>query len=168
MGKPIGPSQKEIDNFVAEAGNGNLKSSAELLKKFPDVINEPDKFGFTALMYAARIGDIDAIEALLKMGANVNGKNNIGCTALHTAAANGKTGAVATLLKNGASIEKTDVNGRTALTIAQNWDQKEVVTQLKKIQNEKDLTEDIADFSPALKRNMPATSPIRRPYKKGL
>ena len=70
--------------------------------------------GETALMFAARVGDLDCAKLLLAAGANVNDADAWGVTAVTLAAHSGFTDLVLYLLDNGADPNKSD-NGFAAL-----------------------------------------------------
>jgi len=79
-------------------------------------VNHQDRDGFTALMYAARNGDTEAVNALLRSGASVNVADNTGETALIKAAASSCTEeTVRALLSAGADLSARDHKGRNAL-----------------------------------------------------
>ena len=65
----------------------------------------------TALMIASGRDNTEAIELLIKMGADVNKKNNFGSTALISASAAGATEAVKILIRNGADVNARDLLG---------------------------------------------------------
>ena len=78
----------------------------------------------TALMYQSNIGTIEAMEFLLKKGANINLQNKYGYTALHSSLQKNEDNVekVNLLLKNGADVDiKTigiDIHTKTALQLA--------------------------------------------------
>lgn len=78
-----------------------------------------DQAGNTPLIRAARRGEAEKVEALLKTGADVNASNREGITAL-MASTWGETGRgdvriVKALIAKGANVNAADVHGRTAL-----------------------------------------------------
>ena len=73
--------------------------------------------GFTPLLFAARLGDLDAARLLLAAGAHVNVTTPAGTTALVVAAHSGHGALAALLLKNGADPNAADA-GYTALHAA--------------------------------------------------
>ena len=74
---------------------------------------------WTALMYAARDGHLDAARLLLEKGAGVDQKaENDGLTALHVAAYNGQVEVAKELLRAGASTDIRNNANKTALDLA--------------------------------------------------
>ena len=70
------------------------------------------------LRAAAESDDVEAIDVLIKAGADPNAKNLAGNTALHAAAYRGSVGAIRALLAAGADRNARNVYGATALDIA--------------------------------------------------
>jgi ankyrin repeat protein len=88
----------------------------ELLIAKGAAVNFPDRDGCTALMYAARNGDTQAVNALLRNGASVNIADKEGETALMKAAASScNEETVRALLSAGADLTARDHKGRSAL-----------------------------------------------------
>jgi ankyrin repeat protein len=73
--------------------------------------------GFSPLHFAARNGNEDVVDLLLKNGAmkTLNLQTREGETALHIAATKGRMNALSILITNGAALEIRDVNNETAL-----------------------------------------------------
>ena len=96
------------------------------LKQNPNKIDKKDKYGYTALMFAARTSKIysteETVKILLENGANVNIQNNEGCTALILASRNSRIDSseetVRILLKHDANVNIQDNKGWTALMSA--------------------------------------------------
>ncbi|MEP7304000.1 MAG: ankyrin repeat domain-containing protein [Acidobacteriota bacterium] len=78
----------------------------------------PPQGGFTALMFAARQGAIDAVRALADAGANLNLQDPDGTPALALAVVNVHHDVAALLLERGADPNVTDVTGMTPLYAA--------------------------------------------------
>ena len=95
----------------------SLEEIKELLKKGADV-NAKDKFGRTALMKAAIIGQLDVVKYLVEHGADLEAKDGYGSTALMMSATWGELDVVKCLAEHGADLEAKDGDGRTALIIA--------------------------------------------------
>jgi ankyrin repeat protein len=74
--------------------------------------------GLTALLYAARGGCYDCVEAMIKAGANVNTPTPEGVTPLMTALDNDHNDVAKLFLDHGANPNVSDWWGRTALYIA--------------------------------------------------
>ncbi len=78
----------------------------------------PDKKSWIALNLAAAVGEADAVERLLKEGADPNIQMETGLTALHYAALFGRAEALEILLKSGAGPNIQSARGLTALHLA--------------------------------------------------
>jgi len=74
-----------------------------------------DKYGNTALIRAAKHGDVETVISLIQKGANLDLQGQFRNTALIEAATNGHTEIVATLVKNGAQLDLQNEYGHTAL-----------------------------------------------------
>jgi hypothetical protein len=95
-----------------------------------ELINEKNRFGWTALFIAARDGHAKVVQTLLKNGAKINIKSDAGWTALHVAATNGRTQVVHTLLDFNAKIDEKTSRGWTALHFAAKRGHSDVVKTL--------------------------------------
>lgn len=96
-----------------------------------DVVNEVDPdFGMTAVMYAARNNNLDALEVLLDFGADVLRKSPDGRTALHFAAAYSNREIVLKLLEAGSLFGEKDNYGCTALDLARQNNYKDPLSVL--------------------------------------
>jgi len=185
------PSVPEVNSFVSAARGGNLDAVAEFLDKYPAAVNKKndmgltaltqaamwgegrmvefliergadleisDSYGCTALMRAASEGKPMITELLIGYGAEVNTKDNEGLTPLMSAASNGYKNIVDMLLKSGATLNAKNNEGKTALDLA-----RECVATEETIALIEELEADIADFSPGLKRAIPAARPFNFP-----
>ncbi|MEO0897443.1 MAG: ankyrin repeat domain-containing protein [Bacteroidota bacterium] len=91
-------------------------------------INLQDRFGGSALMYAARMKKVETVKALLAKGANPNLRDVDGETTLMYALIGGEKEIVASLLEAGADKDATNFDGLTAYDKAIN---KEIQALLK-------------------------------------
>ena len=73
------------------------------------------KGGWTALMYAARQGSLDAVRALAEAGANLNAADQDGTPALTFAIINGHYDVAQLLVEKGADVNQPDRTGATPL-----------------------------------------------------
>ena len=73
--------------------------------------------GTTPLHWAAHNNDINAVDRLIKGGADVNAKNEYSATPMSEAAANGNTAIIEKLLKAGADPNSPGPDGMTALMV---------------------------------------------------
>jgi len=71
--------------------------------------------GSSTLFYAAKLGDLEIMERLIRGGLDVKKVNNRGYTPIHFAAAGGSGKAVQMLLDQGANINSQNKHGDTAL-----------------------------------------------------
>ncbi len=78
-------------------------------------LNQPNRHGETALMYAALMGQETLVAKLVKLGAEIN---QPGWTALHYAASSGHTAICQFLLDHKAQIDALSPNGTTPLMMA--------------------------------------------------
>lgn len=96
-------------------------------------IDERDSFmrKYTALMVAAREGDIRLAEFLIEKGASVNATTPDGHTALMFAAYNRYPDIVKLLLSKGARVELKSTQGHTALSEILESDKQKIIQLLK-------------------------------------
>lgn len=86
----------------------------------------------TILMYASWVGNAQAVQHLIKMGADVNAEDSSGATALHLAAWKGHTSIAVYLLENGASGSVLSKDGMSALDIALMQGNREIAEAIEK------------------------------------
>ena len=89
-----------------------------LLKRFPQMINDQNCLGTTALHYAVILDKADVVRLLLDADASVDIKDLDGRTALHDATRTGRKRNVSLLLGHGADVGTTCRRGMTALHYA--------------------------------------------------
>lgn len=165
------PSQDEVNDFVAAAGDGNSATVLEFLNKYPTSIDarSTNNVFETALMWAIGKhtgGRIETVKMLLENGASVDEKTSVGRTAVMWAAMYGYDHIIPLLLESGADIHATDNHGNTALALAQDGKWPRVVKLLQhwpKIQEQR-LSKWLkdTDCSSGLKKAMPAPRHLRR------
>lgn len=68
--------------MLAVQADKNALAVTDLLLTQGAQVNETDRYGNTALIYAAQVGDLDVVKALVEHGANMAIKNKGGATAL--------------------------------------------------------------------------------------
>ena len=102
---------------------------ARTLLHYDANINVRNEDGFTALIYAAAVGNARMVGILLGLGANVNGATNFGVTPLHAAAIRGHLRTVRLLLRKGADVNRIDdldmiaanKDGSKIMALLQRW-----------------------------------------------
>lgn len=99
-------------------GQCHVDLATTLQSRSPDIlaqIDVPDIVGETPLIYAARLGHVDQVKALIEAGAAVNIKAKNGLPVLRLAA---NTQVMDLLIRAGADVHETDEDGTTALHFA--------------------------------------------------
>lgn len=100
-----------------------LYSTIPLLVRFgADINSNPSRFGFTPLIYASRLADLEAMKWLFANGAEVDARDDMGQTALFDATWLGNDEVVKELLRRGARVDARDNEGRTAIDFAKEFD----------------------------------------------
>ena len=121
--KNLNLAMKILDNFLP-IDNFNVSVILSALLNVPEIADYiknykyKDDWEITALMVAAKMGDITIVEKLLAAGAKTNMKSKEGLTALVYAASFGHTIIVEKLLAAGAQPDIKDEDGMTALICA--------------------------------------------------
>ena len=92
---------------------GDVAKLTVLLQEEPDVVHCRDSTKGTLLDIASSIGRSEAVELLLRKGAEVNARDSTGCTPLHYASAPGHHEVVELLLANG--VDARELLGLTPL-----------------------------------------------------
>jgi uncharacterized protein len=161
------PNREQINIFIRGAMSGNEDIIQSFIELYPAAIDERNWEGRTAIITAASRGHADAVRLLAESGAVLDGQDALGKTALMYAVWYGDAPLVGLLLEKGAVMSARDKNGETALMIAerpQARNGKEIAALLRRHgekQEDAVLKQAIADFSPALKRSIPAPRPLR-------
>lgn len=99
------------------AANRNLPLIRSLLREGADP-NDRGKYDTPALLWIARVGDVETAMLLLDAGADPNAVSGLGLGPLHEAIANGHVEMVRALLDAGADPDLADRTGETALFMA--------------------------------------------------
>ena len=118
-GKPgsVPPSEGASDIWAA-ADAGDLGAIERYLASGA-AVNGPDgKFGSTPLLRAAVAGRAEAVELLIRRGADVNVVDQARSTPLHAAAFLGHEKTVHALVQNGANVNAANTRGETPLGVA--------------------------------------------------
>lgn len=121
----------EKNQFWRAAKENNVESLSYFLNRGFDVNLAEEKSKLTALHFAARQGNNDAIRFLLDNGAHVNAKSFLGWTPLILAAHNNNYLASLLLLLNGADKTIADNFGKTPLSKAKEQQNTAIVNLLE-------------------------------------
>jgi uncharacterized protein len=139
-------SAKEPDDRFYEAIRNNDLNALRAQLKISDV-NSRDQHGTTPLMHAAALGNLDAMETLLRAGAGVNASNAFGATALMWCI--NQPEMVQLLLTKGADVNARSKMGRTPLLLAASYGDAEVL-KLLLAKGANALTRDTFENTPLL------------------
>lgn len=111
-----------------------LAGDVRLLNQLLDdgaMVNEPNQYRSTPLLYAAKTDQLDVAVLLIKRGAQVNMFNHSKTTALHCAASSGHLAMCQLLVQHGANVSTEDEDCDTPLCVATEGGWPDVVTFLK-------------------------------------
>ncbi|HEY6457363.1 MAG TPA: ankyrin repeat domain-containing protein [Steroidobacteraceae bacterium] len=111
------PAEQETDGTPVADASGNPVPASTARGRRPPA-REPDGGAFTALVYAARSGSIDAARALLEGGADVNQTTRYGWSALLAATHNSNYQMARFLIEHGANVNLANKGGWTPLYLA--------------------------------------------------
>ncbi|KAL5013615.1 hypothetical protein ScPMuIL_007885 [Solemya velum] len=110
------------------------RGEIESIKSIPDneLSKNKDDYGANCLHYAARIGNVDILEYLIKeKGLNETKRTNVGSTPAHDASATGNLEALQWLLGNSScTVDDQDGTGATVLHLAARYGHGEMVAWL--------------------------------------
>eukprot|EP00794_Sanderia_malayensis_P016795 gene16795-18490_t len=109
--KPV--SSEDLHKAIARHDTESLDKLLAVLNK--DLINAPDKYGYSPLMIAVQKGYINMAEILLAHHADVNYQSSSGKTAAMVAAYAGRVDGLEILAKHKANFDLKDRTGSVAL-----------------------------------------------------
>ena len=102
----------------AAAGKGGVELMRQMLAAGRVEVNAVDRFGASALLYAAGGGHEQAVQLLLDFNASLSAHSVDGDTPLHAAAKSGSEATVRLLLKYGANAAAINSRGNTPAKLA--------------------------------------------------
>lgn len=100
----------------------------------PGFANARDKRGFTPLIFATYLDQLETARLLLEAGAEINARDMSGNTALMGVCFKGNTEIANFLIEKGADVNLQNNEGETALEYAQKEGHKEIVKILEAAQ----------------------------------
>ena len=128
---PVVRLASELDQRLIQAASQADGVALRQLIKDGAQVNAVDKLGNTALLLAAREGDVETARTLLRAGADVDGRGG-SLTPLGQAALRGHTHMARLLLRAGARVDATGLNDHTPLMTAVKLNHPQVVGLLLK------------------------------------
>ncbi|ODM93225.1 Ankyrin repeat domain-containing protein 39 [Orchesella cincta] len=137
---PTNPSvQQSLDELEFERSiwQAAIDNDVHKINKFSNAQkfdpNATDKYGYTALHYAARNGCLDAAKTLIKCGADCNAQTgSLRATPLHRAVTAKKTEMVRLLVQSGANLKLKDSDGLTPFDRAMKEGHQQILDILRK------------------------------------
>lgn len=171
------PTPKEVAGFISAAEKGNQKAVVEFLDKYPASIDVRGEQGRSTLMYAVGYKHKNLVKILLERGADVDAEDCNRRTALLLAATYGNVESARMLLEKGATIDKRDVFGWSPMRMAIQCGfprMADLLEQWPGIKKQRDIEEkkarelaaELADYSPALKKDISAPQRFKSPRKR--
>ena len=106
-------AKAEEDTIWSAVKNGDLDAIERHVQGGADIDGIDPVFGQTPLVWAALVGQLEAVDWLLQNGAAVNARTKDGGTPLHAAAFLGRVEVAKLLLEYGADTEAKNNNGDT-------------------------------------------------------
>lgn len=112
------PSKIALKQLLLAAESWNLDLITALVEGGDANVNSGDEDGYTSLLFASENGRHDAVELLIRLGAEVNAKNAAGESSIWLASRYGHETIVRTLMENGADLNSSDELEQTAISAA--------------------------------------------------
>jgi ankyrin repeat protein len=158
--------EEMLDDFVIAAGQGEKWKVEDFLRMHADLIDAESALGHTALTWAAESRQQDMMELLLDKGADIDKRDSHGKTALIYAAQSNNQDMAEFLLNRGANVGETGKDGKTALVYAKEQGIEKMIALLDQekwaqMQEARALAKEAAEFSPALKRDLPVSPQLK-------
>ena len=120
--------------------HGDVEAARKLLMAHPNMATGDDGEGWTPLLSACRLRDVELVQTLIQLGANVNARNNINPQSgegdnfpLWFAANQKKPGRVEVakiLVRHGAQVNAVGEFGETPLHQAASWNNADIAEYL--------------------------------------
>jgi hypothetical protein len=104
-----------VDNLADEILLGSTKGVMAFLDDDPNLVNEPDQYGYTPLIESIIAGKPEITRFLIERGANVDGEDMLGQTPLYWAIGNADRELCALLLQKGADPNHHTAEGEPLL-----------------------------------------------------
>lgn len=112
------PRKIALKQLLLAAESGKLDLITALVQGGDVNVNSEDEDGYTGLLFASENGQDDAVELLIRLGAEVDAKNVAGESSIWLASRYGHEAIVRTLIENGADLDSSDELDQTAISAA--------------------------------------------------
>ncbi|XP_076061666.1 death-associated protein kinase dapk-1-like isoform X4 [Oratosquilla oratoria] len=120
-----------LSALVAAVEEGNLAGLEKLFSVAQNIdVNMANKHGESVVHLAAGLGEMDALELLVKKGGSVDAMDAQGDTPLHWASRQGHANIIGFLIQQGAQINSQNKNGESCLHVACRYGHTSVVQTL--------------------------------------
>eukprot|EP00960_Hanusia_phi_P078436 768816-Hanusia_phi.AAC.6 len=140
-----GPPSRPVPlaaSLHAAASKGEVEMLRDILRHTGADAGERDRFGSTALHYAAGGGHVDAATLLLSKGAKINAQNEEGDSPLHLAAKGSSFDMLVELLEHGADLSLKNKRSNDAAKIARMFGRRDFESLLNARATTRDSGED--------------------------
>ncbi|XP_063604789.1 death-associated protein kinase 1-like isoform X2 [Penaeus indicus] len=120
-----------LSALVAAVEEGNLPGLEELFNMAQNIdVNMANKHGESAIHLACGLGQLEAVQFLVKKGGDLNATDAQGDSPLHWAARQGHAQVIAYLIEQGSQINAQNKNGESCLHVACRYGHTVVVQNL--------------------------------------
>ena len=135
------PLSSQAADVASAARSGDIDEVRSLLRQ-GSAVNEPERDGSTAVLWAAWHSDLELLETLVVAGADVNTANNLGVSPLLHVARVGDAAFVRALVEAGADPAAATLNGETVLMAAARAGSVDAVNYLLELGSDPNAVED--------------------------
>lgn len=123
-------SQPAFDRLLGDVNRQDVSEIKRMVEQFHNVNQRDLASHSTALHFAAAGARLEAIDALLSLGADPNARDYKGTTPLMFAVMAGNKQCVEALIRAGAKVNVSDNVGRSPISLASQFGRKEIETYL--------------------------------------
>lgn len=129
---PLFPNVSGNTPLMAAASFENIKILKILLDFDKRVLNQKNRNGWNALMFATKNNNLLSVSFLLENGSAIDEQERLGRTALMIASKQGNFSIVERFVQGGANLNLKRNNGMTAFMLAHKYGQSDILSLLQK------------------------------------